>query len=98
MIGRGDLWTHPHVICELALGSVPDRKKFVSFLVSLPRFDQCNAMELIDYIQSRELHGKGVGMVDASLLICCDKNGAKLWTRDKRLLEQATLLDLDYRI
>lgn len=96
MIGRGELWTHPHVICELALGSVPDRKRFIAFLVSLPRFGEFDQMALIDYVQSSELHGKGVGMVDASLLMSCAENNAKLWTRDKRLLEQAARLNLDY--
>ena len=48
-------------------------------------------------IEARELHGTGIGYVDAHLLAATflDSDG-KLWTRDKRLQAQAERLGVAY--
>jgi predicted nucleic acid-binding protein len=97
LIGRGELYIHPYVVCELALGSVPDRPKLISFLQSLPSFGQSEPSGLLLFVQKQELHGKGVGMIDAALLQCCAQSEALLWTIDKRLFAQADRLGIAYR-
>jgi predicted nucleic acid-binding protein len=96
LIGRGELFIHPYVICELALGSVPDRSTLIAYLQSLPKVDLSDPHVLLEFVQSLELHGKGVGMIDATLLKNCVDGEALLWTTDKRLFAQAERLGVAY--
>lgn len=97
LIDYGELWMHPYVICELALGSVPDRARFVTFLQSLPCFEPADDSALLQFVNDYELHGKGVGLVDAELLRSCAEAKGHLWSHDKRLLAQAARLGLAYQ-
>lgn len=97
LIGRGQLFIHPYVICELALGSVPDRSNLITYLQSLPSFGLSDPLALLDFVHENDLHGKGVGMVDANLLKCCTEGEAQLWTTDKRLFTQAERLGVGYQ-
>jgi predicted nucleic acid-binding protein len=97
LIGQGMLYIHPFVICELALGSVPDRGRLIAYLQSLPSFEQSEPPDLLEFVHLHELHGKGVGMIDANLLKCCAESDASLWTTDKRLFAQAERLGVAYQ-
>jgi predicted nucleic acid-binding protein len=96
LIGSGDLRMHPFVIGELALGSVPDRTRLLTFLAALPVGAQAENAAVLEFIEARKLFGCGIGYVDAHLLLTCVEAGDQLWTRDKRLAGQAELLDLAY--
>jgi predicted nucleic acid-binding protein len=92
LIAIGELCIHPFVIGELALGSVPDRSRLLTFLTALPVSTQAENEALLAFIASRNLAGCGIGYVDVHLLISCSEAGDKLWTRDKRLAVQADQL------
>lgn len=102
LIGSGDLRVHPFVIGELALGSVPDRARLLTFLAALPTSKQAPTSTLaenaavLEFVETRNLFGCGIGYVDAHLLMSCVEAGDQLWTRDKRLAAQAELLGLAY--
>jgi hypothetical protein len=52
-----------------------------------------DADEVLGFIERHKLHGKGIGYVDVHLLASVAlTEGAKLWTRDKRLRAAAQAL------
>ena len=89
---------HPFVTAELALGSISNRARLIQMLRLLPQMPTVDETELLDYVEKAELAGTGIGMVDAHLLASAAATaGARLWTRDKRLLAQAQRLGLAHR-
>jgi predicted nucleic acid-binding protein len=78
--------THPFVIGELALGSLPERGQILDALRLIPQAVVASHQEVLHFIASHELFGFGIGYVDAHLLAATRLTaGATLWTRDKRL-------------
>ncbi|WP_295631252.1 type II toxin-antitoxin system VapC family toxin [Novosphingobium sp.] len=90
----GDVRMHRFVIGELALGSLPDRARFLRFLHALPSIPPSDHEALLAFIGEAALDNKGVGFVDAHLLKACADHGLMLWTHDRRLAEQAERLGL----
>lgn len=87
---------HPFVTIELALGSIPRREATVAVMQRLPQAKVVGASELIDVIDHCDLHGTGIGMVDAQLVASAISERCRLWTRDKRLHAQVTRLGIAF--
>lgn len=90
-----DVGCHPFVIQELAMGSLKDRDEVLSLLANLRQFPVLAHAELLYLVEARRLWGRGLNPIDAGLVgsvLLVD--GAKLWTRDKRLHVVATELGL----
>jgi predicted nucleic acid-binding protein len=86
---------HPFVTAELALGSLPRRSELLETLAFLPSAVVVELDEFLDFVETRRLFATGLGMVDAHLLASASAvAGTRLWTRDKRLAEQAARLHL----
>jgi predicted nucleic acid-binding protein len=86
---------HPMVIGELAVGSVRDRTEFLRLLVDLPAVQVASHDEVMVAVERHRLYGRGLSLVDAHLVASLLLTpGARLWTRDRRLLEAARDLDL----
>lgn len=86
----GEVGSHTAVIEELALGSIRSRTEVLSSLEDLFRFPRLTHEELMVLISAHSLWGRGLSAVDIHLLgsvMLID--GARLWTRDKRLLRAA---------
>lgn len=87
LLEQDDVGCHPLVIEELALGSLARRETVLGLLESLRRFPVLSHDEIMTLVNGRRLWGRGVGVVDAHLLgSTALVGGAKLWTRDKRLM------------
>ena len=87
--------THPFVIGELACGTLKDRAEILALLASLPSANVGTDDETLLYIERHRLMGKGIGYIDAHLLVSVTlTDEARLWTADKRLAEIATNLRL----
>ncbi len=77
---------HPLVIEELALGSLQQREAVLRLLGSLRTLPVLSHSELLAFVDGRRLWGRGLSSVDAHLLgSALLIEGARLWTRDKRL-------------
>lgn len=77
---------HPFVVGEIACGSLHDREAMLELLQDLPAAAVADGDELLRFIESHVLHGKGIGYVDVHLLASVAlTEGAKIWTRDKKL-------------
>jgi predicted nucleic acid-binding protein len=88
---------HPFVGGEIACGSLSDRPLILELLQDLPTAVLASADEVLRFIEVHSLHGKGIGYVDVHLLASVAlSDGAKLWTRDKRLRAVADDLGCAY--
>ena len=91
-----EILMHPFVAGELALGPLPDRKKTIPYLDSLPRVRVAQQSEVRHMIEAHALHNRGIGLIDAHLVAAALLNsGTALWTRDGKLRKIATRLNID---
>jgi predicted nucleic acid-binding protein len=95
-LGNGEIESHPFVIGEIACGNLKRRKEILSLLDSLPRVIEAEHDEVMLLIESRRLHGSGLGWVDAHLLASAALGRTTLWTLDRRLAEQARRLGVQF--
>ena len=91
----GDVLTHPFVVGELACGRISRRGEVLGLLAALPSAPVATSDEVLQFIEERELTGKGIGYLDVHLLASVTLSaGARLWTTDKRLRPVAATLRL----
>jgi predicted nucleic acid-binding protein len=81
---------HRFVTGELAMGNLTDWRRTIDTLDRLPAAEVVAPSFLLDFVEERALAGTGIGFVDAHLLACAATSGHALWTRDKRLVAQAS--------
>lgn len=82
---EGDVATHPIIIGELHVGNISKRDQFLSSIENLPTAIEASHAEVIAFIESHKIHGKGVGYMDVTILCSAILSGFQLWTLDKRL-------------
>jgi len=85
-LDAGEIYMHPFVIGEVALGHLRQRDLILSRLSRLPHAPIARDTEVLHLINSHGLAGTGIGYVDSHLLASVRLiPGMGLWTRDKRL-------------
>lgn len=95
----GEVLSHPFITAEIVLGSLKNRQAVARALDELPTLRLASLPEVRRLIEMHPLHGRGIGLVDASLLACClISPGTRLWTRDRRLHALAIELDCAARV
>lgn len=92
---RGVVVMHPFVVGELACGNFLNRDKTLELLQQLRTVTVAEHDEVLSFVRTRELYGRGIGYVDAHLLAAAAIEGCQFWTRDKRLHALAATLDID---
>ena len=96
-IEAGRLVVHRMLVGELALGWLPDPANLLSLVRAMPMIDEVSDDDLLVFIERHQVISVGIGLVDAHFLASVHATeGAKLWTRDKRLASQAERLGLAY--
>ena len=71
----------------MALGNLKNREVLLDALRGLPAVLVATDVEVLHFIESYAIHGKGIGYIDAHLLAATRLTpGSALWTRDKRLM------------
>lgn len=85
-LNNDEIAMHPYVVGELALGPLPNRKQILAYLDLLPQLPVANQGEVRRMVETRSLHNRGIGLIDAHLLAAALINpGAQLWSRDTSL-------------
>jgi hypothetical protein len=93
LLERSAVLMHPFVVGEMACGSLRDRDSILELLQDLPAAGVASPDEVLTFIDSQVLYGKGIGYVDAHLLASVALTpGARLWTRDTKLRRAADSL------
>ena len=87
---------HDFVYGELLIGDKGGRKHL---LTTYERMHQAPAVphaDVVEFVRSRRLHGRGIGWIDAHLLASALVARLKLWTTDPRLVVLASELGIAY--
>jgi predicted nucleic acid-binding protein len=92
----GRVSIHSMIIGELACGSLPDRKNTLHYFSKLPFASNSLDREVMQFIESHQLMGRGIGYVDAHLLTAAIINNHKLWSADKKLHAIAITFGVGY--
>lgn len=97
LLNTGLVLAHPFVVGELACGNLVNREAVLSLLQDLPVAPIATDEEVLFFIKSHGLMGRGIGYVDAHLLSAISLMGTgRLWTRDKRLHAVAESMGLAF--
>jgi predicted nucleic acid-binding protein len=97
LLEAGHVMCHPFVIGEIACGHLSRREYMLAELARLPQAPVASHDEAMGFLSGRALSGRGVGWVDIHLLASTAlSQGARLWTKDKRLAAVAGELRLIY--
>jgi predicted nucleic acid-binding protein len=94
LLEDGLIWTHPFVIGELACGNLAKRAEVLGLLGALPLVPLADHEEVLAFVESRRLMGRGLGWIDVHLLASAALASLPLCTSDKRLWAVAHELGL----
>ena len=88
---------HPMLSVELALGNFKRRMEVLEEIGSLPKAVAATDEEVLRFVETKKLFGRGVGYVDAHFLAAVQLTpNALLWTRDRHLHQAAQELSLAF--
>ena len=86
LIANDQLCIHPFSIAELALGTLPERRRTLVYLDQLISIRPVRLEDVRHMIEARGLASKGIGLTDAHLIASCLATpGARIWTLDEKL-------------
>jgi predicted nucleic acid-binding protein len=88
---------HPFIIGELACGNLTNRAEILHLLAVLPQAIVAEHREVLIFIESNQLHGKGIGWVDSHLLAAALLSGLQILTYDKAIGEAASKLGIEFK-
>jgi hypothetical protein len=92
LLRREQVFCHPLVIGELACGNLGNRLEILGLMEALPQAEVAEHAEVLQFVESKKLAGKGLGWVDMHLLASAALTGCTLWTLDKPLRTAAARL------
>lgn len=95
-LNQGEVICHPFIIGELACGNLHQRATVIGLLDALPKALVVGHAEVLAFIATHNLMGKGLGYIDVHLLASALLTAAALWTLDKRLDQAAAQLGCRY--
>lgn len=96
LLNEGEVVCHPFIIGELACGNLKNRAEILSLLQALPMSLHAEHEEVIRFIETYHLMGKGLGYIDMHLLASALMTDIPIWTNDKRLSEVSAKLGIEY--
>lgn len=94
LLSRAEVDCHPFVIGELACGLLRACSEVLSLLEKLPSVPAGSHAEVLMFVERHGLMGRGIGWIDAHLLVSASLASVPLWTRDRRLARIAQTLQL----
>ena len=97
LLNNGVVVCHPFVVGELACGNLKNRNQILSLLQSLPMSIKAEHEEVLEFIESNQLMGKGLGYVDIHLIASAMLTGIPIWTHDKKLEQVANALHISHK-
>ncbi|MGE5238429.1 MAG: type II toxin-antitoxin system VapC family toxin [Chloroflexota bacterium] len=96
LLTDGEAACHPFIVGELACGNLKNRTEILSLLEALPMVVMAEHEEVLAFIESHSLMGKGLGYVDVHLLASVALSRLPIWTLDKKLEQIADMLGHNY--
>lgn len=87
---------HELVYGELLIGDRGGRRKLLAAYERMPQATTVPHREVVEFVQYRKLHGRGVGWIDIHLLASALAGRLYVWTADPRFSILATELGISY--
>jgi predicted nucleic acid-binding protein len=94
LLEQAQIWTHAFVVGELACGNLAQRNKVLNALAALPHAPVASHDEVLAFLETHRLMGRGLGWVDLHLLVSARLGRLPFWTLDKRLAAVVNALQL----
>jgi predicted nucleic acid-binding protein len=88
---------HDLIYGELLIGDRGGRKKLLADYKQMFQAAMVPHPDVVAFVESRHLHGRGIGWIDVHLLASAIVDRLSLWTDDPRLSIVAHELAVDYR-
>ncbi len=95
-LNDGQVVCHPFIVGELVCGNLKNRSQILTLLDTLPSAQLADHEEVMRFIETNQLMGKGLGYVDIHLLASAVLTNVSLWTLDKRLSKAAATLGIKF--
>jgi predicted nucleic acid-binding protein len=96
LLNNGQVMCHPYIVGELACGNIKNRREVLSLLQLLPLATLATHKEILQFIESNHLMGKGLGYIDVHLSASAVLTRVPLWSYDKKLGEANEVLGIRY--
>ena len=97
ILSVGKVLMHAMIVGEIACGNLANRAQVLRNMKSLSAINELEHGDVLSMIEAKGLTGRGIGFVDAHLACAVlNREGAVLWTRDRRLREIAGNLGIAY--
>jgi predicted nucleic acid-binding protein len=98
LIERDCVLSHPMVLAEIACGTPPaPREQTLGDMALLGQASLASWAEVMAFIEREKLYGLGCGFVDIALLAStCITPDTTLWTLDKKLMDLARRLGVQF--
>jgi predicted nucleic acid-binding protein len=96
LLTRDEVCGHDFVYGELLIGDIGGRQQLLDDYSQMHQAPMVPHSDVVAFVRSRRLHGRGIGWIDAHLLASSLVGRLKLWTTDPRLLILAKELGVGY--
>jgi predicted nucleic acid-binding protein len=97
LLSRDEVSGHDFVSGELLVGDLGGRRQLLADYERMHRAPVLAHADVVAFVRSRRLHGRGIGWIDAHLLASSLVGRLKLWTADPRLATLAAELGVSYK-
>ena len=96
IVTNGQLLCHDFIVGELAVGSIKDRKIFLGKLGQFNKIKKISDEIILEFIETHKLYATGLSYIDIHLLASCMLGKCKIYSLDKKLVEFAKKLGVNY--
>lgn len=96
LLEQNDVVGHEFVFGELLIGDRGGRAKFLSAYAQIEQASVVPHLEVVTFVRSRRLSGRGIDWIDAHLLASAVVGGFQLWTADSSLEGAAQDVGVSY--
>ena len=97
LLNKGQVMCHRFIIGEIACGNIKKRTEILTLLQLLPLATQAKHEEVMEFIETNKLMGRGLGYIDMHLSASAKLTGIPMWTFDKRLDEINKELGISFK-
>lgn len=87
---------HDLIYGELLIGDSGGREQLLHAYEMMHRAPAIRHSAVVSFVGARQLHGSGIGWIDAHLLASALVAHIPLWTADAKLAKLARTLEVDY--
>lgn len=98
LLDQDEVAGHDLIYGELLIGNAGGREELLKWYGLMHRVPGVPHAEVVSFVRTRKLYGRGIGWVDAHLLASALVANAPIWTADLRLARLAGELGIAYSV